>query len=429
MTSRIDASSACLSRRAFVGGSLAGLISSALAATTQSRRPRLLLCSGWQVVNIGDIAHTPGMLALLERHLPQAEVTLWLFNPLTPPARAMLLRRFPKVTIVEGALNANREPTAPEVLAAMDRADFFLHGSGPSTLAWAHAEAFARRTGRGFGICGVTYGLYGIPEKATLSRARFVYFRDSASLARAKSDGVRAPIMAWGPDTAFATDLRDDARADAFLRHHGLEDGQFLCCISRYRYTPFWLMPSKNQPIDPKRQARNEEKKDADHAPILEAIVQVVRHTSLRVLLCPEDETQMTITREMLFERLPPDIRQRVVWRESFWLPDEAISVYRRSAGLFGHEMHSPIMCIGHGIPAIVCRWEEQSTKGLMWRDIGLGDWLFDFDVPAEAAAMPAAVLALARDPAGAKRRAVAAREFVQKRFGEIMAVVATQVA
>jgi hypothetical protein len=28
-------------------------------------------------VNIGDIAHTPGMLALLERHLPEAEITLW----------------------------------------------------------------------------------------------------------------------------------------------------------------------------------------------------------------------------------------------------------------------------------------------------------------------------------------------------------------
>jgi len=104
---------------------------------------------------------------------------------------------------------------------------------------------------------------------------------------------------------------------------------------------------------------------------------------------------------------------------------DEAISVYSRSAGLFGHEMHSPIMCIGHGIPAIVCRWEEQSTKGLMWRDIGLGDWLFDFDLPAEAAAMPAAVVALARDPAAARAKAAQARDFVRRRLRETMAVVA----
>ena len=43
----------------------------------QPRRPRILLRSSWQMVNIGDIAHTPGVLALLEKHIPGAEVTLW----------------------------------------------------------------------------------------------------------------------------------------------------------------------------------------------------------------------------------------------------------------------------------------------------------------------------------------------------------------
>ena len=61
--------------------------------------------------------------------------------------------------------------------------------------------------------------------------------------------------------------------------------------------------------------------------------------------------------------------------------PDFAQSVYKRSAGLFGNEQHSPIMCIGHGIPAIVCRYKEQTSKGFMWKDIGLGEWLFDHDL------------------------------------------------
>lgn len=82
-------------------------------------------------------------------------------------------------------------------------------------------------------------------------------------------------------------------------------------------------------------------------------------------------------------------------------------------------------MCIGHGIPAIVCRWEEQSTKGIMWRDIGLGEWLFDLDVPAEAAGLPAAVLTLARDPVSARAKAATARDFVRNRLRETMAVVA----
>lgn len=46
----------------------------------------------------------------------------------------MMLRRFPRHQMVEGRLDANREPTAPEVLAAMDRADFFLHGSVSATF-------------------------------------------------------------------------------------------------------------------------------------------------------------------------------------------------------------------------------------------------------------------------------------------------------
>ena len=86
------------------------------------------------------------------------------------------------------------------------------------------------------------------------------------------------------------------------------------------------------------------------------------------------------------------------------------MSIYRKSAGMVSLEMHSPIMCIAQGIPAIVCRWAEQSSKGIMWRDINLGDWLFDFDHEDEVQRMPAAALALARDPAAAKARAEKAK-------------------
>jgi hypothetical protein len=65
--------------------------------------------------------------------------------------------------------------------------------------------------------------------------------------------------------------------------------------------------------------------------------------------------------------------------------------------------MHSPIMAIGNGIPAIVCRFEEQTSKGIMWRDIGLGDWLFDLDQPADHDRIVPAVLNLARHPDKAK--------------------------
>jgi hypothetical protein len=101
----------------------------------------------------------------------------------------------------------------------------------------------------------------------------------------------------------------------------------------------------------------------------------------------------MEVAKEMLFEKLPADVRERVVWRENYWLTDEALSTFVRSVGLFGHEMHSPIMCIGNGIPAMVVRWAEQTSKGFMWQDIGLGDWLFDFDQADDRERFPAAAL------------------------------------
>ena len=127
---------------------------------------------------------------------------------------------------------------------------------------------------------------------------------------------------------------------------------------------------------------------------------------------------------ELLFDQLPEDVQRRVVWRENFWLTDEALSVYLRSAGLFGSEMHSPIMAVGNGIPAIVCRFEEQTSKGIMWRDIGLGDWLFDFDQAADRERLPDVVLAFARDPAAAREKTAEARKFVERRQQETMQIL-----
>lgn len=43
----------------------------------KKKNPYLLVVSGWQDVNIGDIAHTPGLLHILQMHLPDATITLW----------------------------------------------------------------------------------------------------------------------------------------------------------------------------------------------------------------------------------------------------------------------------------------------------------------------------------------------------------------
>ncbi len=144
----------------------------------------------------------------------------------------------------------------------------------------------------------------------------------------------------------------------------------------------------------------------------------------MKVLICPEDKTQMAVGKELLLDPLPDDVKQRVVWRPNYWLTGEALSTYVRSAGLFGNEMHSPIMCIGNGIPAIVCRWQEQTSKGFMWQDIGLGDWLFDLDDEAQVQRIVPTILALATDPATAKIKAAQARAGVEQYQRDTMTTV-----
>jgi polysaccharide pyruvyl transferase WcaK-like protein len=380
------------------------------------RRPHILLRSSWQVVNIGDVAHTPGMLALLERHLPEAEVRLWASSNLSEPARQMLLQRFPALQIVTGSINAGGQVSNRALEETLDWSDFLLHGSGPSLVASRDVAGYELYANKPFGVFGITYGGLETHEKEMASRARFLFFRDSVSLQRARADGLSCPRLGLVPDAAFACDVRDEAKACAFLRRNQLESRRFLCCIPRLRYTPYWRRHQREMTAeDARKHKRNEAFKEQDHAPLRAAIAEIVRRTKLKVLLCPEDQSQIEVSRNELLDRLPEAVRSRVVWREEFWLPDEALSVYRRSAGLFGNEMHSPILCVGNGIPAIVCRFSEQTSKGFMWRDIGLGDWLFDLDVPGEVAAIPGAVLTMALERKPSFRKAAAAQRFVQR--------------
>ena len=419
-----------MNRRTFLASaSAAALVTALRAAAPAGRAPRILLRSSWQIVNIGDIAHTPGVLTLIERHLPKAEVRLWASGDLSEEVIAMEHRRFPQLQIVKGSIGANGKASKPELADALAWTDFLLHGSGPSLVAARDVAAFAKHVGKPYGVYGITHGTNPptADERTVFDGARFVFFRDELSLKLARTQNLKSPIVDFAPDGAFACDLRNDAAADAFLAAHDLTPGQFLCCIPKLRFTPYWLI--RNSPKDETRHARNEAMKVADHAPLLEAINAVVRETNMKILLCPEDKTQMTVNKEQLYDHLPADVKPRVVWREKFWLTDEALSTYVRSAGLFGHEQHSPIMCIGAGIPAIVCRWAEQTTKGDMWRTIGLGDWLFNMDVEADKKKVAPAVLAMAKDPAAARAKAEIARAVVERYQRDTMAVVARQFA
>jgi polysaccharide pyruvyl transferase WcaK-like protein len=379
---------------------------------------KILLRSSWQTVNIGDIGHTPGVLHLLEKYLPGVEVRLWA-GDVGNGVKELLLNRFPNLEIFTSS-------NTDSVKRAFKECDFLLHGSGPYLVAENDVEKWKNETGKPYGIYGITYNEINMSQKVNsiLSGADFVFFRDSFSLNYAKSIGVKSKIMDFGPDGAFAVDTYNEAAARAFLNDNQLEIGKFMCVIPKYRYTPYWLIPSKNRPFDGAKDAINQAYKEHDHKSLREAIIAVVTKTDLKILIVPEDETQVAIGKEMLYDPLPDTIKNRVVWRNKYWLTDEAVSTYKLSAGIFGNEQHSPIMSIGNGIPAIVCRFKEQTSKGIMWRDIGLGDWLFDLDIEKEIEGIVPAVLDMAQNPKKAKEKANKAKQNVENYQANTMKVL-----
>ena len=89
-----------MNRRQILASSIATALVSSLRAAGNPKR--IVLRSSWQTVNIGDIAHTPGVLHILEQHLPEVEVRLWA-SKVDNGVDEILMKRFPKLLILRGA--------------------------------------------------------------------------------------------------------------------------------------------------------------------------------------------------------------------------------------------------------------------------------------------------------------------------------------
>jgi hypothetical protein len=105
-----------------------------------------------------------------------------------------------------------------------------------------------------------------------------------------------------------------------------------------------------------------------------------VRETGNRVMVCAQMTYQVEMGRDVLVQPLPEDVRGKVVWRDSYWLPDEAAAVYAKSACVVSAECHSPLIALHQGTPIIHVRQPTDTCKGQMYRDIGCSDWLQEMD-------------------------------------------------
>ena len=400
-----------MDRRTFLAALTAALAPPAARSGGKSRH--ILLRSSWQTVNIGDIAHTPGMLALLEKHRPDDTVTLWP-GGLTPEVTKLLTTRFPKLRIAA---------TRAEQDAALAGCDFFLHGSGPGLVGREAADR-ARKAGKPYGFAGVTLSDDELRQhRELLAGARFVFARDGDSLKALRAAGIPGPKTGFGPDATFALDLRDDAAADRLLRDHKLEAGQFLCAVPRLRWTPYWeIHPERTRP-NPERSAVNEAFADRDHAKMRAAIAAWVTELKRKVFLVPEMTYAVSRLRPLLYDPLPREVKPNVAVLDRYWLTAEAASVYARAAAVLSFEMHSPILAVAAGTPALLLRQPTDTRKGQMWRDVGLDRWIFEID-DSTGPDIAARLLEVGKDLPAARRAADAARKFAHERMAAMVAEI-----
>lgn len=338
----------------------------------------ILLISGWQDVNIGDITHTTGMLRVLRRHLPGAKIILWKSKMEGEDSSAvrMIRKHFPEVKIIAGSVDkAKHTLCGGELLAAVEQADIFIHGSGPSVVRWDALDAWMRMTEKPFGIFGTTIGGVSAELKPVLEKAAFVFTRETASLEVLKKQGLTGDHIRFVPDATFALDTRDDAAAQGFLDERALKPREFICVIPRLRYTPYPGRLEKN----PHMREVNEAKKEPDHAKAREAIIAWVEKTGLPVLVCPEMTYQVEIMDELLVQPLPAAVKKLVQTR-GYWMPDEAASVYAQAHTVLSFECHSPIIATAVGTPAFYLRQPEDTIKGQMYYDLGMADRVFEIE-------------------------------------------------
>jgi polysaccharide pyruvyl transferase WcaK-like protein len=358
------------------------LFITALLGLTKKTNPTILLVSGWQDVNIGDIAHTPGLLHVLETFLPNSKIILWKRSN-GEEVKKLINKNFPKVKIIYGGVNSGKNAENPEITAAMQEADLMIHGSGPLLVGADNLACWMKNTSKPFGVFGTTLQNPNEYHTSILKKAAFIFTRETLSIEHLKKAGIAGDHIAFTPDATFFLNIKNKEKADQFLNENGLENKKFICAIPRLRYTPYHKFnPNKNGWDDARIkmvEETNQKYKEIDHAKMREAMIAWVRETGKKVLVCPEMTYQVDIMDELLINPLPEDVKP-FVKKRGYWLPDEAASVYAKAHTVLSFECHSPIIAAANGTPMFYLRQPEDTIKGQMYYDLGFDDWTFEIE-------------------------------------------------
>jgi polysaccharide pyruvyl transferase WcaK-like protein len=229
-------------------------------------------------------------------------------------------------------------------------------------------------------------------------------------------------VLEFGPDGCFGIDVRDEERGLAFMKKAGLEERKFITIQLR---TQTAKHPGKdNPPLNPLHPTPQQKADDERRASVYrELITAWVKRTGCKVLIAPEVEKEMVHNKRLLHDPLPADIRKHVVNLDCFWNADEAASVFARAHTAVCHEPHSLIIALANGTPVIHTYSEFHSPKCWMFRDIGLPEWLLEFD-STPAAKMAETLFAIHDNYPAALAKVKKAMAFVEQRQAATMTVV-----
>ncbi len=362
----------------------AGIGLSPLVSTIiHKAHPTILVVSGWQDVNIGDIAHTPGLLHILETFIPNATIILWKRSR-GEEVKKLLNKNFPKVKIIYGGVNQDKNVENLEIMEAFKQADLMIHGSGPYLVGADNLASWIKYANKPFGVFGTTLENPSKYHQDILQKAAFVYTRETKSIEHLKKVGISGEHIQFAPDATFFMNIRDDQKGFAFLKAHGLAKKKFICVIPRLRYTPYHQFSPNNNGWSAEKikqvEETNEKYKEVDHSKLREAMIAWVRETGNNVLICPEMTYEVDIMDELLIQPLPEDVKPFIVKR-GYWLPDEAASIYAQAHTILSFECHSPIIAAANGTPCFYLRQPEDTIKGQMYYDLDFIDWIFEMDL------------------------------------------------
>jgi hypothetical protein len=399
----------------------------------------VVLVSGWQTVNIGDVAHTPGALRAFERYAPEVKLTLWALS-IDESVRRMLARYFPDVEIIEDRVVPG-EQLSPGLERMFAEGDLLVHGSGPSLVGQAEVAEWRRLTGKPHGFFGVTVDplrpyfstldraasmvnaidgdLLTEREREVLDTAAFVYCRDSLTKRFLAGQELGAPKIAFGPDATVMFDVVDDADGQAVLADYGLKPGRFLCVVPRLRFTPYHQI--RNYPPaaeDLRRSAYNAGYLKSDLDVLRQTVIGWVRATGEPALVVPEMSYAMEVAEAEFAGTFPADVAELVHILPRFWDLTEAAAVYRRAGAVVSMECHSPLIALAEGIPSLYLRQPTDTIKGQMYNDLGLP--LIELGPGADAAAGQLLQKIVDDRPAAAER-AQETRDGAQERVREMV--------